>query len=289
MTRLRSALLCALLCNLTLPASAGMETFSGRQAWEMSRKAFCGTLEAGRTRYGVFRGRAYSRVPGEPDRHIFDILGVNTRQCATVQDAERGEGFRSVSREVMLYLDPKTGDVIDRWTNPWTGAEVEVVHVANDPVNMRAPMFDRNTRDIHLQRDGQLFSWRSEFPLFYDNPLGGKYQRYVGGTYHAMEIFDNYYDVDEMLDPKRDITRSWVSWVRIAQWLPWMEMGNRPGIMIINATGSSTFDRSEIPEPLLSVLKDRYPGYFEPPPLDDHRPNETSWTVFRRHIDSKAK
>ena len=46
----------------------------------------------------------------------------------------------------------------------------------------------------------------------------------------------------------------------------------------------------EVPraEPLRSVLTSRYPSYFEPPPLDDARPNETSWTVFRKHLEDRA-
>ncbi len=282
------ALASAALLALVAGPGAADEVFTGRQAWQISRKTTCGTLEPGVTRYGIFAGRAYSRVPGERDRHLFDVLGVNTRQCATVRDPEKGEGYRSVSREVMLYLDPATGEVLDSWRNPWTGATVEVVHVANDPVNMRAPRFANDAVETRLRRYGRLLVSSSEIPLFYDNPLGGEFQRYVGGTYHAMEIFDTFYDAQELLEPARRLSRSWIAWVRVAQWLPWMEMGSRPGIMVINATGSSVFDRDEIPEPLRSVLTSRYPSYFEPPPLDDARPNETSWTVFRKHLEDRA-
>jgi hypothetical protein len=272
---------------LASPAPAAQQVFTGRQAWEISRKSTCGTLATGVTRFGVFEGRAYSRVPGEKDRHLFDLLGVNTRQCATLRDPERGEGFRSVSREVMLYLDPQTGAVLDSWQNPWTGETVTVVHVANDPVNMRAPSFEADARAVTLRRYGELVVAASEIPLFYDNPLGGDFQKYVGGSYHAMEIFDTFYSAAEMLDPTRRLERSWIAWVRVAQWLPWMEMGSRPGLMVFNATGSSTFDRDAIPEPLRSVLQTRYPAYFEPPPLDDGRANETSWTVFRKAMESR--
>ncbi|RMF98924.1 MAG: DUF1838 domain-containing protein [Gammaproteobacteria bacterium] len=276
--------LCAGLLAATATPAAD-ERFSGRQAWEIARKMTCGTLEEGVTRYGVFGGRAYSRVPGEKDRHLFDVLGVNTRQCASVADPEKGEGFRSVSREVMLYLDPESGEILREWRNPWTGETVEVVQVANDPVNMRAPRFEAEQREIVMQRNGEILIGASEVPLFYDNPLGSDYQDYIGGHYHAMEIFDMFYPADQLLDSKRRVERSWIAWVRVAQWLPWMKMGSRPGLMIFNATGSSTFDRAEIPEPLRSELERNYPRYFEPPPLDDRRPNETSWTVFRKHLE----
>ncbi|UCG72578.1 MAG: DUF1838 family protein [Chromatiales bacterium] len=282
--RIFAAVLGSLLLSGVAPAAD--QSFTGRQAWEIGRKTTCGTLQAGVTRYGVWQGKAYSRVPGEKDRHLFNLIGVNTRQCASVDDEARGDGYRSVSREVMLYLDPQTNELLDQWENPWTGERVTVVHVANDPVNMRAPRFEADARDITLRSYGDLMVSASEVPLFYDNPLGGDFQQYVGGTYHAMEIFDTFYPADELLDATRRLERSWIAWVRVAQWLPWMEMGSHPGLMVFNATGSSTFDRDSIPEPLRSILEARYAKYFEPPPLDDDRPNETSWTVFKKTIEA---
>ncbi len=280
-----------LACSPCSGAWAETQAFTGQQAWEIQRKSTCGTLRDARVRFGIFEGRAYSRVPGEKDRHIFNVLGVNTRQCGTVTDDERGEGFRSVSREVMLYLDPETNEVLDTWDNPWTGEAVEVVHVANDPVNMRAPRFERDANgkpaSATLRLYGDIAMTSFEVPLFYDNPLGSEYQGYVGGHYHAMEIFNTTYIAAEMLEAE-SLGRSYISWSRIAQWLPWMQMGSKPGLMVVNATGFSSWDRDDIPEPLRSVLEERYPTYFVPPPVDDTRPNETSWTVFRKHIESKS-
>jgi len=287
----RAQVASALLAFAATAAVADTATYSGQQAWEIQRKSTCGTLEDEQVRFGIFEGRAYSRIPGEKDRHIFNVLGVNTRQCGTVEDAERGNGFRSVSREVMLYLDPETNEVLDTWENPFTGEPVEVVHVANDPVNMRAPRFlmgaDGEPITSTLRRYGDIAMTSFEVPLYYDNPLGSEYQGYIGGHYHAMEIFNTTYIADEILNAQR-LGRSYISWSRIAQWLPWMEMGSKPGLMVVNATGFSTWNRDDIPEPLMTVLRERYPQYLAPPPVDDDRPNETSWTVFRKRIETRA-
>ena len=40
-----------------------------------------------------------------------------------------------VSREITLYLDPKTNEVLCSWQNPYTGKTVEAMYIANDPVN----------------------------------------------------------------------------------------------------------------------------------------------------------
>ena len=288
-----TTLLLSTLCLAS--AQAETVTLTGNEAFLAMQKSTCGTTEEGRVRYGIFEGRSYSRVPGEKDRHLFNVLGINVRHCSVVSDEIRGKGFRSVSREIMVYMDPETGEILDTWTNPWTGKEVQVIHVANDPVNMRAYRYQKDeegksTQTRTLRRYGDVVASSAEVPLFYKNPLGGEYQPYVGGTYHAMEIFNTYYDTDKMLNPRRkSVGQSHLAWARVAKWLPWLEMGDRPGVMIFNATGFSTFDAELIPPELQSILDERYPLYKTPPPLDDKRPNETSWTVFKKYLSEKAK
>lgn len=289
------AAILALLLAPQTPAFDGLldsvERREGEEALIWSAKLTCGTTEAGVARYGMWEGKLYSRAPGERDRHLFNVVGINTRQCERHTDPRRGNGFRSVSREIMVYLDPKTNELLDTWTNPWTGESVEVIHVTNDPVNMREPTFARRADGTPLvltvrRYDEALVSSR-EVPLFYDNPMAGNYQEYIGGAYHAMEIFNTYYRTNDFLDTRRArISESRISWQRISAWLPWMKMRDRPGIMIFNATGFSSFDRARIPPRLLKILETRYPAYLEPPPLGDPRPNETTWTVTKQRIDT---
>ncbi len=233
-------------------------------------------------------GKVYSRVPGERDRHLFNVEGMNVRQCGTVTDAKRGKGFRQVSRELMLYLDPQTGQVLRSWTNPFTNEAVEVIHVANDPVNMRAPVFpvgaDGKPFKLDARVDGKRTFMATEVPLFYTNPLGGDYQPYVGGTYHAMEIFDFVADTDTLLDSGKPTADAAVAWVRLAGWLPWMKMGDRSGMMVFNATGQVIGGIDALPPVLRNAIATEYQAYAGPPPLDDKRPNETSWTYFKKKI-----
>ncbi len=263
-------------------------------AIQIRRKVTCGSLEDAQRRYAIWEGQGYSRVQGERDRLLFKVVGINTRQCTTKTDPKRGEGFRSVSREVMLYLDPETGDILRTWDNPFTGETVDVIHVANDPVNMREPMYpytkDGKGISINGKVVGDLFLTTSEVPLFYSNPLGGEFQQYVGGAYQAIEMFNDYLDADALLDRnQRQSPRLYLSWARVSQWLPWMEMGSRPGQMIFHTRGYSVDDESEMPEVLLNELKANYPEYLTPPPVDDSRPNETSWTFFKKVLSERMQ
>ncbi|SDI18932.1 Protein of unknown function [Pseudomonas flavescens] len=108
------------------------------------RKMQGSTLD-GRAVLYHWSGRVWSRVEGETDRLLFRVEGMNIRQSGSLQNRERGAGFRQVSRELMLYLDPLSGEPLHDWRNPWTGEEVAVMHVANDPVNL-PPCFERDAR-----------------------------------------------------------------------------------------------------------------------------------------------
>lgn len=296
MTRLTTTLFSTLfLALLSTSLFAEELVLHGYDAFQARQKTTCGTIEEGRTRYGIFEGRAYSRVAGEEDRVLFKVLGINVRHCSVVVDQIRGKGFRSVSREIMVYMDPTNGEVIDSWKNPWTEKEIAVMHVANDPVSMSAYRYERDAKgkpseDWVAQRNGDVVVSSAEIPLFYKNPLGGEFQEYVGGTYHAMEIFNSFYDAEKLLNTEvKSIGQSNLGWSRVAKWLPWMEMGDRPGLMIFNASGFSTFDKQRIPKKMMTILQDRYPNYLTPPPLNDKRPNETSWTVFKKLLQESGE
>ncbi len=260
-------------------------------AVKIQQKFTC-SLKEGEMTIGFWQGGFFSRVEGERDRKLFKVIGVNVRQCKNLHDPVRGPGFRSVSREIMLYLDPDTGAVLDTWTNPWTGEQVDVIHVANDPVNMRRPLYAYNADGEPFRFKGTFKNGRvfvsSAYPLFYKNPLGGDYQEYIGGTYHATEFFTDYALEEDVLDPNvKKLDGMTIAWTRVADWLPWMKMGDRVGLMFTSTVGGRLTSIEDLPEPLLSELKNNYPEYMTPPPLDDSRPNRTSWMAVKDHVDAQ--
>ncbi|MBC6428142.1 MAG: DUF1838 family protein [Cellvibrionales bacterium] len=256
---------------------------------QLNRKIQCSLKDEDPQVYG-WSGRGYSRVPGERDRHLFNVEGMNIRQCVSTKDKVRGTGYRLVSREIMLYLDPKTDEILRTWENPWTGARNEVVHVANDPVNFGdfGKTKDGKAKSFELRDVNGTFLMQLEVPLFYTNPLGGNYQKYVGGTYHATEIFDFNGSTEELLDDRKPVSYPVISWVRIAQWLPWMEMGSRSGLLYFNAMGKKLNGFQQLPAILKDEIAANYPEYTAPPPTDDKRPNETSWTYMKKIIDKRG-
>ncbi len=289
-----SATLLLMLCSTILAAGEKLDVNDPNQALMASNKLFCDNKAETPSLYW-WQGMVYSRIPGEKDRHIFNVQGMNIRQCARFEDPVKGLGFRSVSREIMLYLDPETDEILRHWENPWTGETVEVMHVANDPVNSRAPRFARDeegkaqaTFDSMIVMNGMGLQGGGAAKLFYTNPLTGDYQDYEGGKYHASEFLTIAYPMDDALDASHTaIQDSVISWGRVSGWLPWMKMRGRTGLMVHWTHGIRLHDWNDLPEVLRKEIETNYPIYREPPPVDDDRPNDTTWTVFKRWIDDK--
>ncbi len=252
------------------------------------RRIQCSEVDGKPVTY-YWKGVAYSRVPGEPDRLLFKVEGMNVRHCGPLAGSKSKAEFRLVSREILLYEDPVTGEVLRTWNNPWTGKTVDVVQVANDPVNGNYALLGRDGKPTNLPFEAIGNQWwlTTGVPLFYTNPLGGDYQRYVGGTYHATELFNFFGAVDDLGNRRKDSAESAVSWQRLSLWLPWMEMGDRTGMLYFHTAGRKLASRDDLSATMKAEIAKNYPEYVNPPPLDDPRPNETSWTYFKKVIDAQ--
>ncbi|MCX9147967.1 DUF1838 family protein [Erythrobacter sp. WG] len=295
MKTIRSLLMSTSMMAAAVAASPGtaqmLDPNKPEEALEISKRLQCGVSEDKPAVYH-WSGNIYGRSPGQPDKLLFKGEGMNIRRCVEVSDPKQGKGWRMVSREVMLMLDPVTGEVLREWTNPYTGQKVSVMHIHNDPVNGRpnyATSADgKPLRLTSLREEGPFVFMPFEAPLFYTNPLQGDYQKYVGGSYHAMEIFDFVALKSELFGRKSPTAYPAVSWVRVSQWAPWMEMADRPGQMVFNAMGRKLpggFE--ELPEVLKKEIRANYPIYEDAPPRDDNRPNETTWSKFKLLMEQK--
>ncbi|MGI9225866.1 MAG: DUF1838 family protein [Woeseiaceae bacterium] len=286
MTMLRSltrgALACALMVSTT--AFAGqLNVDNPDDAFTAARKIGCSTVDGEAITYW-WHGRAYSRRQGEKDKLLFKVEGMNTRQCTTVNDPEKGEGYKLVSREILLYIDTKTGEVLSTWDNPWTGETVDVLHVANDPVNFMAYKIGRDGKPATFRGDilGDRWWMTNTVPLWYPNVLASEYQKEIGGVYHATEMFNFMGDLESLLDKETHTAEVQVGWVRMSDWLPWMKMEGREGVIYMHTAGRKLDSWDDMSDLMKDEIAKNYPEYTSPPPADDDRKNETSWSYYKK-------
>ena len=255
-----------------------LDPMNTEDALTITRKIACSTVDGEPTTFW-WHGKAFSRRQGERDTYLFDVEGMNVRACAAVP----GGGFNLVSRELLFYKDKETGEVLKTWDNPWTGETVEVLHVANDPVNGKYRPKTRSGGDYTWGGTikGDVWWQTVTVPLFYNNVLGSEYQDEVGPYYHATEMFNFLGETESLLD--RDATTAdqvKVGWVRMSDWLPWMKMSGREGVIYMHTAGRKLQSWDELSDTIKEEVRKHYPEYADPPPTDDDRANITSWKYY---------
>lgn len=293
---IRTISVASAVCAVSAGLSAGeaqqpqLDPQDPSDAIEISRKMQCSTVDNEPVVYS-WSGVAYARRQGEEDTHLFDVEGMNIRACSAIEDEEKGKGYALVSRELLLYLDKETGEVLKEWENPWTGETLTVQHVANDPVNFESyeTGYDGKPATWGGEMKNGTWWYRSTFPLWYPNPLASEYEAEIGGTYHATEMFNFFGRTDDLLDPQTETAVVNVGWTRMSDWLPWMEMNGREGIIYFHTAGAKLESFDQLSDRMKTEIETNYPEYDSPPPEGDPRDNMTSWKYYKAVVEGEIE
>ncbi|WP_433496458.1 DUF1838 family protein [Sphaerimonospora sp. CA-214678] len=227
-----------------------------------------------------FTGNIYSYGRPEGSRHLFSFDGVN---LARVE--KTANGYRMLSREAGVYRDPESGEILRRWRNPFTGAELEVIHLWNDPVNNTYD-FDkppvRFGAKVYETRDNVAFAFDALIDYPSPLPVAEYPKNSSDDVYRAAELLQFITPRAELEDDSSHSSSCVVSWTRLSQWLPWMEMGSEGGGLLYHCHGVKLPEGAAgLPADFREFLEAHGPQYFQAPE-SWVEPNETSWTYFKK-------
>lgn len=240
--------------------------------------------------YSGFPGKVWSWVPGEGNTLLFNTYGIGATR---LEYSPEDKAFRFIHREALYYCDPKTGNVIDEWRNPLTGDTLEVLHILNDPVNRLytlsggpfAPPYpymtygDRLIFQLDVLRSTEKSPiTRKEYPLQSQQDL-----------YQSGELWAITGSMKQVNDPKVTSAECHTSWKRIAMWLPFMEMGDRPGTLIYHSQSFKLIRGwADLPANIKAYTEQNHPKYLEAPAKwEGLAKNETTWSYSKRIIDER--
>ncbi len=240
--------------------------------------------------YGGFPGKAWAWIPDEGNVLLFNTYGIGASRLAW---SPEDQAFRLMHREALFYCDPKSGEVLDAWTNPLTGARLDVLHILNDPVNRvytlkggpLAPPYPYMTNGDRIVFQLDVLRGSEKSPMSRkDYPLHAQQDLYQSGELWAISG-----SLAEINDPRVTSASCHTSWKRVSPWLPFMEMGNRPGLMIYHSQSFKFMDGwGELPEPIRRYVDRNHPTYLEPPASwDGLAKNENTWTYSKKEIDRR--
>ncbi len=231
-------------------------------------------------------GMVYSFIQGERRRELFEFEGFNVAKTVVKEG-----GFELLTREAAFFKDPRTGEILESWRNPFTEIDVPVVHIWNDPVNQDITFPAEFLPYIHRMLPAedlgeQIVFYMDIFP-FYPSPLPRREftEFSQSDLYQAAEFFQFFVSKSDIANKGLKTIPVNISWNRISPWMPFMRMGDREGQLIFVCRGRKLQNGwTDMPETIKSYVQ-RHNPQFKNAPVEYSEPNETSWTYFRKLIE----
>lgn len=244
-----------------------------------------------------FAGTLYADI--RRDRPLKPLMGVEGFGVLRTE-RKSDTSYRVFNRELAFYTDLKTGEYLDRWTNPFTKEECDVKPIHNMTVNAHMVVsekvgtaiqmdFDGNLMDVPLPLQwinigDKLFSDFSVHTAFPNELKPEEWPRESSGpVVRIAEIFQRVADLAEIENP--DVTRADYSgtWTRVGPWLPWMRQGQADGNLVFSCFMTKLRSADQLPPRFKARIEERLPEYFvAPPPESWGTPNDSSFSVYAR-------
>jgi hypothetical protein len=192
-----------------------------------------------------------------------------------------GPGWMMLRKELGFFTDLVTGEVIDRWVNPYLEEEVEVVHLANPAINSEIRPFVREMglyESVGGPEAGRpfLLPWQVvsdramteiHAHIRAKNPLDPNiWPRESSGA--EVSISDtNSFNVAlaDLQNPKLKKVESYGHWSHSRPWQPWMLMGQAAGHIQYTCFTGSSANLARMPAQIVSLAQARYPDFLEAP------------------------
>lgn len=228
-------------------------------------------------------GKIYGFVGGERDKPLMGFEMYNIGRNVKVGDYD----YQLLTNEVLLYTDLVTGEVLETFQNPYTGKEVDVLHVWNAPVNQEQKLQGKYGPwgVSHTKLGDDMICMNADIFLAYPSPLTKKEypENSQSDLYEAAELFQFFFSEKDINNPNLHSVNVAISWTRLGPWLPWLNMGQRPGNMVYQGAGYklSEKDYDTMPKVLRDYVMTHKPEYRHAPKTFT-APNETSWTYYKK-------
>ena len=235
------------------------------------------SLEEGKEVVYWWTGKVYSFMPQQRGKLLFDFEGYNIARLK-----EEGAHFQLLTKEASFYKDVESGAILESWFNPFIEDTVEVVQVWNDPVNMEFKKGQVKIPYTNLGNDHICMN--ADILLAYPSQLSRKDypKNSKSDIYQSAELFQFFVDKKDLDNAASPSAYAELSWTRVGDWLPWMEMGSTDGYLIYQCRGYKLENGyQDLPNHIKEYVEKHQPE-FTKAPTEYTKPNETSWSYYKK-------
>jgi hypothetical protein len=241
-----------------------------------------GSLDSAQETVVYDEGIIYAVLPNQPIKALFKFQMYNIARFVKTDS-----GYNLITREMLAYEDLKTGQILNKWYNPYTKDSVEVFHVWNDPVNSKNTAKNFSLPFTRLANGRICF--HIDVPLFYPSPL--KKAEWPANSrsdmYQAAELFQFFASEKDIQNKKLKSVPFDIAWNRFSDFLPWMKMGDSPGHLMYSSRGSKLKNGwADLPKNIKDFVLATAPEYQHAPTMYQS-PNMTSWKWFKKIMEGR--
>ena len=202
-------------------------------------------------------GYLSGRYDGLVDGELTPLFGLHAATFSRYR--AKGDGFEAVSFEQAYFTDLSTRQVLDRWTNPYTGETVE------PPVTRSAPSKLFIGPDLRFHPDKPApptfkLDFAAQGPEIIGDEIVFLDKAYASSTPPApaprfyyeetTTLTARLTDVDQRSTPTVPCQTSFTA---IVSWRPWLKMGSHPGCMLGLGHGRYGAALESLPKPWLEA------------------------------------
>jgi hypothetical protein len=240
------------------------------------------------------------------DTRVVPLYGMEG--VSPVRSYRQPDGsVRYLAREVAQFTDLATGDVLERWRNPFTDEIVEVWPLRNGPLNYAlspTTPVDSGGWNILTRPPGPAPSQGFFVPVFIEgdnlvmaldaqatrkNPLQpSEWPRESTGE---MLIYSEHNTwtakLADIVNPDIPAPEIFAAWHSIKPWRPWMLMGQKPGRIYNHLRARKIARLDDLPRKILDYNEKHFPEFLSAP-KDWTGVYEDDWSHFKRQRKPKA-
>ena len=210
---------------------------------------------------GLFYGLVEQRLTP-----LFGILASTFNRYIQRPDGT----YEGRALEIAYLTDLETGERLEAFKNPYTGETLKDIPMTrfgprpiqvgpNEAERLSVPGVDRDVVQRFLPfRIVNDTVWLVE-------EIQARFVPEEGPPLLTTSVTNYGAKISEVLDPKLKTVGTEVSYTDTVNWMPWMNMGDRPGIVMGNATGRTVPSKDDLPPKHLALTREFHPDVLDDP------------------------
>ncbi len=229
---------------------------------------------SGKKTYSFSEGRVFGIRPDKPDslavfgKEVFRYSGCGIKIMRLLDNGN----VETKSKGWLLYQDPKTGEFLSKMTNPYTGEEVEVppfragirggIMTPNGPevdanFNMESTAIGAPLNLVFTKMGDKMHITRHAFTKWFEKK---------SQTWRTEMTLDTYdFDMKYLYDQSYTHIPSEYHWTSQTSWLSILKMAGTPGHMIWTSSGSTFYNKEDLPAAFIAATELKQPDIFAEP------------------------